>query len=85
MSLQLYQLKDCPVCGAEIPVSPRAEEVSCKFCGNTFEVSRRNGKRNGMPSPGFWTGFGVATILWFIVIPVVTPAATAYLARKAIA
>ncbi len=50
MSLQLYQLKSCPVCGAEIPVNPEAEEVSCKFCGNTFEIVRRDGK----PSPDFW-------------------------------
>ena len=84
MSLQLYQLKDCPVCGARIPVNPSAEEVSCKFCGNTFDIVRR-GKRDGMPSPGFWTGFGVATILWFVVIPIATPAIQVYLARKALA
>ena len=52
MSLQLYQLKNCPACGAKIPVNPEAEEASCKFCGNTFEIVR---KRDGMPSPNdFW-------------------------------
>lgn len=83
--MQLYQLKSCPVCGAKIPVSPEMEEVACKFCENTFDVIRRNGKHNGMPSPGFWTGFGVATILWFVVIPIATPAIQVYLAKKGVA
>jgi DNA-directed RNA polymerase subunit RPC12/RpoP len=73
-----YALKKCLVCGASIPVNIEKSLVECKFCGSQYEVKRLNGK----PSQEFWLGFGVATILWLIAVPIISPAVTKWLEKK---
>jgi DNA-directed RNA polymerase subunit RPC12/RpoP len=36
-----YTLKPCSVCGAQIPVDPCEDTVTCQFCGSQFEVMRK--------------------------------------------
>lgn len=37
---------------------------------------------DGMPSQDFWLGFGIATILWLIAVPILGPAVSKWLEKK---
>lgn len=41
-----------------------------------------NGSLDHSPEPGFWTGFGVASILWFIIAPIAVKAAEGAIAKR---
>lgn len=41
-----------------------------------------NGSLDRSPEPGFWTGFGVASILWFIIAPITVKAAEGAIKRR---
>ena len=82
MKLSRYIMKECEVCQAVIPVNPSYKEISCDFCGSTFEVVKSH--RNGKPSPGQLGWFIGGAIVGFILGWPVSRVALASVAKVSI-
>ena len=84
-----YVMKECVVCGAAIPVRVDKHELSCNFCGSTYEVVRSNGQAK--PSPGqlgwfvggFFAGFLLGWPISRAALATVAKVSISELERKA--
>ena len=76
-------MRECVVCGAAIPVNTDEHEVSCQFCGSSYEVVRKNGQAR--PSPGQLGWFLGGAVVGFLLGWPISRAALATVAKVSVA
>lgn len=65
MSQEMYEMQECIVCKAAIPVNPEMAIVTCGFCGAEYDIIN-HGKSDHQGADhqiGAWPAFFIGSIL----------------------